>query len=191
MSTQAQVVANQANAQRSTGPTTAEGKQRASKNALRHGLTSREVVIPSGQEAEFAQFQQALQVEIRPEGMLEQVLFRQLVHAAWNLERIRQLQAATGFADPQFALLLRYEAHTERSFHRMLKQLREIQTLRHEHDHHEANIEPLVAAELPPLADPRLDRHRHIEELAIRMAEKWTAQDATRDTMPAWIGGKH
>jgi hypothetical protein len=37
--TSSQIAANQANAQKSTGPTTAEGKQRSSLNALKTGLT--------------------------------------------------------------------------------------------------------------------------------------------------------
>ena len=37
---QARTEANRANAKRSTGPRTAEGKPRVSKNALRHGLSA-------------------------------------------------------------------------------------------------------------------------------------------------------
>ena len=37
--------ANRANAKRSTGPRTAEGKARASKNALAHGLTARDIIV--------------------------------------------------------------------------------------------------------------------------------------------------
>ena len=38
--TQKQLAANQANAQKSTGPKTDEGKQTASKNAIKHGLNT-------------------------------------------------------------------------------------------------------------------------------------------------------
>ena len=41
MSTQAQLAANQANAQLSTGPNTEEGKAASSRNNLTHGLTYR------------------------------------------------------------------------------------------------------------------------------------------------------
>lgn len=40
MSSHAQLIANKRNAARSTGPLTASGKQRASRNALKHGLST-------------------------------------------------------------------------------------------------------------------------------------------------------
>ena len=48
----AQLAANAANAQHSTGPRTSEGKNRSSQNASKHGLTAREVVIPPGEQEE-------------------------------------------------------------------------------------------------------------------------------------------
>jgi len=41
-----QIEANRRNAQQSTGPRTDAGKKTSSLNALRHGLTSRIVVLP-------------------------------------------------------------------------------------------------------------------------------------------------
>src|SRR3954447_17446262 len=46
MATAKQIAANRANAQRSTGPTTAMGKATSSRNAYRHGLSS---PLPLGQ----------------------------------------------------------------------------------------------------------------------------------------------
>jgi len=43
-----QIEANRRNAERSTGPTTPEGKARSSQNAVKHGLTARRSVITVG-----------------------------------------------------------------------------------------------------------------------------------------------
>jgi hypothetical protein len=51
MTSPARIAANQKNAQKSTGPKSAEGKSRASLNALKHGLTAETVVLP-GENAE-------------------------------------------------------------------------------------------------------------------------------------------
>ena len=50
MASPAQVLANRQNSTHSTGPVTAEGKARSARNATRHGLTSKQIVIP-GQPA--------------------------------------------------------------------------------------------------------------------------------------------
>ena len=62
MATTAQIQANRLNAQKSTGPRTAEGKERASQNAVKHGLLAREAVIQGEDPAEF---------EIYREGMIQ------------------------------------------------------------------------------------------------------------------------
>jgi hypothetical protein len=41
-----QIEANRSNARNGTGPRTAEGKARSSRNALTQGLTAQEIVIP-------------------------------------------------------------------------------------------------------------------------------------------------
>jgi hypothetical protein len=44
--------ANRANAQKSTGPRTPEGKRRVARNAVKHGILAREVFIGEGDGAE-------------------------------------------------------------------------------------------------------------------------------------------
>jgi hypothetical protein len=46
MATPAQIAANRANAQKSTGPRTAEGKAASRLNALKHGLDAESLIIP-------------------------------------------------------------------------------------------------------------------------------------------------
>ena len=140
MATPAQQAANAANAQRSTGPRTAEGKACSAQNARTHGLTTRDLVVADGEREEFEQFQSSLLDEIRPAGELEATVFHQLVHAAWNLRRIRRLESelwqnepnplATDESSKPFDRLARYHARTERSYYRALKELKDLQTNR-------------------------------------------------------------
>jgi hypothetical protein len=134
------LAANRANAQHSTGPKTDDGKARVSQNAVKHGLTSKDIIVRPDEREEFEALQADLLAEIAPFGALEGLLFEQLLHAAWNLRRIRRLEAKAfdGAADPleddKLAQLLdryaRYQARYERTFHRVLKELKAVQTQR-------------------------------------------------------------
>ncbi len=138
MATPAQISANRENAQKSTGPRTEEGKARSSKNATRHGFNSKEFIVAEDQQEEFASLSKSLRKQVSPLGALEQEVFTQLLHAAWNLRRIRRLEAelAGGDIDPladasldgQLDRLARYHARFERTFYRAMKELRTLQT---------------------------------------------------------------
>jgi hypothetical protein len=140
MSTAAQVAANIANAQFSTGPRTAEGKARASQNALKHGLDSREFILRPSEEAEYEAFAAAYAAEVNPQGALEEALFTDLVHARWNMKRVRRLEAEFAANGPDPLLdpergkiadrLARHYTRFERSHRRLLAELRDMQTNR-------------------------------------------------------------
>ena len=85
---------NQANAQHSTGPRTEAGKQRSSLNALRHGLTSRIVVLPSEDPAAYQLHLQRFVDELQPQGALEEHLVQSLAATAWRLNRIPALETS-------------------------------------------------------------------------------------------------
>jgi hypothetical protein len=53
MASPAQILANRENAQLSSGPTTQDGKTASSRNAMRHGLTSTQIVMPGEDAAAF------------------------------------------------------------------------------------------------------------------------------------------
>ena len=53
----AQLAANRANAQFSTGPRTPEGKARVSRNAVKHGLNSSKLFVRAGEPEDFTNFQ--------------------------------------------------------------------------------------------------------------------------------------
>jgi hypothetical protein len=53
MATPAQIDANRANAQLSTGPSSPEGKAKSSHNALKTGLTGRTILLPTDDVAAY------------------------------------------------------------------------------------------------------------------------------------------
>ncbi len=93
MSSQSQIEANRANAQLSTGPRSPEGKAASSQNARTHGLTSKDLVILPHEQDDFLNFQIEFTGQIKPIGALELTAFDNLLHAAWNMRRIRRLEA--------------------------------------------------------------------------------------------------
>jgi len=90
-SPQQRVEANRRNALASTGPRSDEGKVRAKRNSLRHGLLSKEVVIMHGEGAEdpdeFAALVQSLRDDRQPVGALELILVEQIAVCYWRLRR--------------------------------------------------------------------------------------------------------
>ena len=60
MSSDRQVNASKQNAQQSTGPCTADGKPRVASNALKHGLTGKQVVLPNENPEDFDPSRSAL-----------------------------------------------------------------------------------------------------------------------------------
>jgi hypothetical protein len=136
----AQLAANTANAQHSTGPRTPEGKTRSSQNASKHGLTAREVIIAAGEQEEFDDLLANYQADVKPQGTVQQTLFNQLVAAAWNLRRIGRMESelcgqasyqdllANHDLQDQLDQLARHHTRIERCFHRCLKELKTLQT---------------------------------------------------------------
>lgn len=94
MVSRSKAAANRANALLSTGPKTVAGKTTASRNAMKHGLLSRQVVLPDESEAEFDGFRDRLVDDLAPSGELESVLAERIVLAAWRLRRVVRLEAA-------------------------------------------------------------------------------------------------
>ncbi len=93
MATQAQNKANRENAKRSTGPRTAEGKARSSKNALKHGLLAQDAVMAGEDPAEYDRCFQQLEENIFPKNAIEFALVRQIADAEWRLRRISRLES--------------------------------------------------------------------------------------------------
>ncbi|MBM3728682.1 MAG: hypothetical protein FJW40_25055 [Acidobacteria bacterium] len=128
--TAARAEVNRANAAHSTGPRTEEGKAASSKNALRHGLTSSQLLVLPEEQPEFDALLKDLTRDLMPEGAMETILFNDIVHAAWQKRRARLLEAQACGSLDQFPLLdrlRRYHNHYDRLFKGALKSLLEIQ----------------------------------------------------------------
>jgi hypothetical protein len=87
MSNAAQISANHINAQSSTGPRTEEGKSNSSQNATRHGLFTQGDFVRPGEEAAYQILVDALDAELRPEGILEGSHVAEIRRATWRLAR--------------------------------------------------------------------------------------------------------
>ena len=93
MSTAAQVLANQANAQHSTGPRTAQGKQTSSANAKSHGLTSRSALVFGEDPEEYALFHRTYENRYLPQNLIEQKMVTELADVEWRLRRVPEFEA--------------------------------------------------------------------------------------------------
>jgi hypothetical protein len=89
--TEKQIATNRANARRSSGPITAAGKAKASRNALKHGLLAKEIVIDDGEGAEsreeFDSVLLALTDRFDSQGPLEEMLVEKIAVAYWRMRR--------------------------------------------------------------------------------------------------------
>ncbi len=92
MASKEQIHANRANAQKSTGPRTAEGKEVVAQNAVKHGLAARLEVIRGEDQAEFDRHRAALLDELAPVGAREVMLAERVVGLSWRLQRAGRLQ---------------------------------------------------------------------------------------------------
>ena len=155
MATQSQLDANQQNAKHSTGPRTAEGKQRSSQNAIKHGLCALDPLIPGEDPEAFQEHFCEIELDLRPATAIESNLVEQIADVSWRLKRLSRIEAAviTAFYDATaeqphnqgndtdqllgkalahdnrlaaLNRLGRYEAQLSRRYHRALKEFRDL-----------------------------------------------------------------
>ena len=171
MTSDKQAKANRQNALKSTGPRTPEGKAVARFNAVKHGLLSREVLLPSEDEDALRDLDEALRAELRPSGQLENLLVDRIVEAVWRLKRLGRVEAGifaweldnsvSSVRDPDksmlglsfirdansanaFSKLSRYKTTIERSLYKALHELQRLQAARRA----EGSVTPPVAIDV-------------------------------------------
>jgi len=95
MVSNAKIIANRHNAQKSTGPRTPEGKAVASQNSVRHGLSAAKDVISSESQADFELHRDRIIDELQPDGPMESILIDRIVTLSWRLKRVGRFQNQT------------------------------------------------------------------------------------------------
>ena len=97
--TEKQLAANRANAQRSTGPRTPEGRDAVRYNALKHGILSQslipEAMAPYESREEFEELHATLRDEFAPANSVEELLVEQIATSFWRLARLYRAEAGT------------------------------------------------------------------------------------------------
>ena len=92
MSSFRQVEANRRNALKSTGPKTAEGKQRSRCNAVRHGLTAETVIGLLEDADDYKAFEAAITADYDAQSAVERELVLRLASLLWRLRRATTIE---------------------------------------------------------------------------------------------------
>jgi hypothetical protein len=154
MATEKQIAANRANAQKSTGPRSPEGKSASSRNSLKSGIYTQSLIIRGEDPAELKTLRDNFYEVHCPQAADERALVDTLISNEWTLRRLRKCAAqiwesafalsdelrdlrqptilADAFADNQqnFLNLQRPINAAERAFHRALLDLQRLKKSR-------------------------------------------------------------
>jgi len=162
MATQAQVDANQANSQKSTGPKTPQGKAASSRNRLSHGFASSTRFVRGEDPAEFNLLLDDLLSEHQPATPTEQILVEQMAHHHWISMRATRLQDSEiaihlklGMTPTHLPVFIRYQTAAERSFYKAHTELLKVQKQRQNSKIGFESKKPEVAPEAPPKSEPK------------------------------------
>ena len=151
MTSEKQVMANQNNAQKSTGPLSEQGKAVVAQNALKHGILSTKVPIDEEERSEYNLFAAQLSQVLAPTDEVQSLLADRIISSAWRLRRIIHVEALllgrplrstwsmleevnyseafVGSNGQSMAILSKYERSLENALFRAMKELRDLQEL--------------------------------------------------------------
>jgi hypothetical protein len=160
---------SRANGSKSRGPRTAEGKAISSRNALKHGLTSRKIVVEGTEsEREFKLFTAAMKQHYQPQNIMEALWVDRITVCMWRARRV-PLEEANLIEDDQNASFCgRSNAQLPNNLHklkalvtyeeRLIRQvqtaIRELEKLRGEEKSEEAPLlSPTITINSPALPE--------------------------------------
>jgi len=173
MATDKQIEANRLNAQRSTGPRSAEGKARSRFNALQSGIDAESILLPGEDPAALEVLRAEYYEHHQPITPDERDTLECVIHAVCLMRRFRVLEAQlvqhelanTPDLDPsaplghifsnashKFVRLQTRMNSAERSFHRGLDRLDRLKSQRPPLDASGTGIPACVSSEPPPQA---------------------------------------
>jgi hypothetical protein len=161
MSTEKRTEVNRENSTHSTGPRTTEGKEIASRNTTKHGLTSTKVVLSYERQEEYDDLCASMISEYEPAEGQESRTVQQIAQNYWRLQRCARIETQmfenrlgvlkmAARIDPKMKLngdeglsicfnederafdkFRRYQTTIERSYNTSVKQLEATQKARH------------------------------------------------------------
>ena len=94
MTTERKKASNRKNARKSTGPRSLSGKAVVSRNARKHGLLSRHLIVEGESQEEFSELLNLLMEEFQPVGMVEHALVERVGIALWRQRRLVRAESA-------------------------------------------------------------------------------------------------
>jgi hypothetical protein len=94
MASEKQTEANRANARRSTGPRTAAGKARTSRNAIKHGLLGRHLLLERESAEDYDALLNGLIDSHQPVDTAEALLVEKMAIALWKMRRLHAVETA-------------------------------------------------------------------------------------------------
>jgi len=178
MATEEQINANRQNAQKSTGPRTAQGKAAVSKNAVKHGLFATDTVIEGENQADYDEYLENFLAELEPDGMIETMMAERFVSLTWRLKRAERMH------NQAIDKMIEYEVTSP-----LARQARRLslqaQGVPEGHKMYSPDIFPLGQVAWKDFADGRvLDRlilyERRIENSMLRMLKEFEKQKVMR-----------
>lgn len=127
-----QRAANRRNAQLSTGPRTLAGRQKVSRNAIRHGLAGNTVIVPGEDRDAYESFCRQMIADLAPGSVEELSLVQTIADSWWRLDRVSGIENALfangGLVDEaeNLVLLSLYEQRLNRKIHKSHARLRQL-----------------------------------------------------------------
>ncbi|HZU27814.1 MAG TPA: hypothetical protein VFA04_19945 [Bryobacteraceae bacterium] len=92
MSSERRIRASRENGAKSHGPKTPEGKLRSSRNAIKHGLLSEIIVLPTEPAERFLQLSTELEDEFHPSTPFQRLQVESIAACAWRIRRVWALE---------------------------------------------------------------------------------------------------